>query len=105
MTHLKCLRTLVCGKTVSVFCLLFFFETHLDRGPVQPQRGVDLAEDESFGDAVPEGRPVRLAADPERPVVLCRPRLRPIRQQLLGVAVLPGHLESGKQTIRVIKDL
>ena len=93
------MSTLMCGKTVSVFCLLFLrlFETHLDRGPVQPQRGVDLAEDESLGDAVPEGRLVRFAADPERPVVLRRPRLRPIRQQLLGVAVLPGHLDSGRQ--------
>lgn len=98
MAHFKCLPSCV-EKQFLYFAFFFLrlFETHLDRGPVQPQRGVDLAEDESLGDAVPEGRLVRFAADPERPVVLRRPRLRPIRQQLLGVAVLPGHLDSGRQ--------
>ena len=98
MAHLKCLPSCV-EKQFLYFAFFFLrlFETHLDRGPVQPQRGVDLAEDESLGDAVPEGRLVRFAADPKRPVVLRRPRLRPIRQQLLGVAVLPGHLDSGRQ--------
>ena len=98
MAHLKCLPSCVEKQFLHfAFFFLRLFETHLDRGPVQPQRGVDLAEDESLGDAVPEGRLVRFAADPERPVVLRRPRLRPIRQQLLGVAVLPGHLDSGRQ--------
>ena len=97
MAHLKCLPPCVESQFLYFAFFLRLFETHLDRGPVQPQRGVDLAEDESLGDAVPEGRLVRFAADPERPVVLRRPRLRPIRQQLLGVAVLPGHLDSGRQ--------
>ena len=58
---------------------------------------MDLAEYEPLGDAVPQSGLVRRAANSERPVVFSRPRLRPVRQQLLGVAVLPSHLVSQTQ--------